>query len=204
MTISILWLKKIDIPKIDQKVLDTDGKIIEEGQDGQILDQDQLASDIQNQIASGQTVFSIELATIVVPKEEKQVKTAFTPGDYYGRYIDVNLSTQKMQLFDNNQLVQEYTVSSGKASTPTPIGTRYIQNKSPRAWSPDHGLWMPWWNGLGGGYGIHELPEWPNGYKEGAAHLGTPVSHGCVRLGVGPAKFVYDWAPIGSPVYIHR
>ena len=56
----------------------------------------------------------------------------------------------------------------------------------------------------GRGHGIHELPEWPNGAKEGEGHLGTPVSYGCIRLGVGDAEFAYNWADIGTPVYIHQ
>ena len=52
--------------------------------------------------------------------------------------------------------------------------------------------------------GIHELPEWPNGYKEGEAHLGTKASHGCVRLGVGPAEYLYNIAPLGTKVIIHE
>jgi len=51
---------------------------------------------------------------------------------------------------------------------------------------------------------IHELPYWPNGYREGENHLGVKVSHGCVRLGIGPAKYVFDWAEIGTPVYVHK
>jgi lipoprotein-anchoring transpeptidase ErfK/SrfK len=54
-----------------------------------------------------------------------------------------------------------------------------------------------------GKYGLHELPEWPNGYKEGASHLGIPVSHGCVRLGVGAAVRVFNWVEIGTPVVIY-
>ena len=49
---------------------------------------------------------------------------------------------------------------------------------------------------------IHGLPEWPNGYKEGAAHIGTPVSHGCIRLGVEAAKIVYDWSDVGTKIII--
>jgi lipoprotein-anchoring transpeptidase ErfK/SrfK len=57
---------------------------------------------------------------------------------------------------------------------------------------------------IGSEYGIHELPEWPDGTKEGESHLGTPVSHGCVRLGRGDAQAVYDWVEVGTPVFIHR
>lgn len=123
-----------------------------------------------------------------------------------GKYIDISLSRQRMVLFEDGKALNTYIVSSGKASMPTPVGTFAIQNKVSRAWSQEFGLWMPWWMAFlpSGAMGIHELPEWPSGYKEGAAHLGTPVSHGCVRLGVGPAKRVYDWADIGTPVVIHR
>ena len=87
----------------------------------------------------------------------------------------------------------------------TPRGQTKIYNKYPRAFSRSYGLFMPYWMAIAadGSRGIHELPEWPNGYKEGANHLGIPVSHGCVRLGVGPAKFVYDWVQIGTPVVIY-
>ena len=122
-----------------------------------------------------------------------------------GKYIDINLAQQIMTTFEDGKLLDSYMVSSGKPGYETPPGNYKIENKTPRAWSKEFGLFMPWWNALvpSGKIGIHELPEWPGGYKEGAAHLGTPVSHGCVRLGVGPAKIVYDWAPIGTPVVVY-
>jgi lipoprotein-anchoring transpeptidase ErfK/SrfK len=55
----------------------------------------------------------------------------------------------------------------------------------------------------GSGHAIHELPM-INGYREGDWHLGIPVSHGCVRLGVGPAAYMYNWTPVGTPVIIHN
>lgn len=87
----------------------------------------------------------------------------------------------------------------------TPTGEFKVHNKNPRAWSRTYGLYMPYWMAFvpSGKYGIHELPEWPGGYKEGANHLGTPVSHGCVRLGVGSAKAVYEWAEVGTPIVIY-
>ena len=65
-------------------------------------------------------------------------------------------------------------------------------------------MWLPWWQEFkSGGYGLHELPETAT-WKEVPDHLGTPVSHGCVRLGVGPAEAVYNWTEIGTIVYIHK
>jgi len=122
-----------------------------------------------------------------------------------GKYIDINLSAQVMSLFENGKLLDAYLVSSGLAGMDTPKGTFQIHNKHPRPWSRQYELFMPFWMAItsDGKYGIHELPEWPGGYKEGANHLGIPVSHGCVRLGIGPAERVYNWAEIGTPVVVH-
>jgi lipoprotein-anchoring transpeptidase ErfK/SrfK len=123
-----------------------------------------------------------------------------------GKYIDINVKSQVMTIFEDGKLLDAFLISSGKAGMPTPQGTFHIANKTPRAWSKRYGLFMPYWNALvpSGDFGIHELPEWPGGYKEGQNHLGTPVSHGCVRLGVGPAERVYNWAPIGTAVVVHE
>jgi len=117
--------------------------------------------------------------------------------------IEIDLKRQRMRKILGPLILAEYPISTGKWNTPTPKGTFAIRNKTPRAWSKQFGLYMPWWMEFTSqGHGIHELPEWPNGYKEGQNHLGTPVSHGCVRLGIGPAKEMYDWAPIGTPVVV--
>lgn len=135
----------------------------------------------------------------------EQAKRFTKPVTAEGKYIDINLSSQVMVLFENGTPLDAYMVSSGKRGMDTPKGEYHIQNKTPRAWSKTYGLYMPYWMAIvpSGKYGIHELPEWPGGYKEGANHLGTPVSHGCVRLGVGPAETVYDWAPVGTLVVVH-
>jgi lipoprotein-anchoring transpeptidase ErfK/SrfK len=118
--------------------------------------------------------------------------------------IKIDLKKQELSYFLGDIKLGKFRVSTGKWTMPTPKGTFKILNKIPRAWSKDYGLWMPYWLGLASGkFGIHELPEWPNGTKEGENHLGTPVSHGCIRLGVGPAKTIYDWATIGMSVEIN-
>lgn len=122
-----------------------------------------------------------------------------------GKYIDINIKSQVMTLFENGKAVDAYVISSGKPGMDTPRGEFAIQNKAERPWSKRYSLYMPFWQAItpDGLYGIHELPEWPGGYKEGANHLGTPVSHGCVRLGVGAANRVYAWTEIGTPIIIY-
>jgi len=119
--------------------------------------------------------------------------------------IQVYLAKQRMEYYVNTVVLATYTISSGKWNWPTPTGEFKIINKSPRAWSKLAGLWMPYWMGFAGGkFGIHDLPEWPNGTKEGASHLGKPVSHGCIRLGTAQAKEVYTLTPVGTKLIVRN
>lgn len=121
-----------------------------------------------------------------------------------GKYIDINLKKQQLSIFENGERLGTYKVSTGKRGMATPTGTFHVMAKRGRAWSKKYNLFMPYFMQFTGeGHGIHELPEWKNGYKEGANHLGTPVSHGCVRLGVGPAAKVYGWSDVGTPIVVH-
>lgn len=136
----------------------------------------------------------------------EQAKFYTRPQFQEGKYIDINLKQQVMVIFENGKPLDAFLVSSGKPGMETPVGLHQIKNKSPRVWSKKYSLFMPFWMAMvpSGEFGIHELPEWPSGYKEGANHLGRPVSHGCVRLGVGAAEKVYNWAEIGTPVAVHK
>lgn len=122
--------------------------------------------------------------------------------------IEIDRKAQLLRYTVGPYVLGEHRVSTGKRSTPTPKGTFRIASKNNRAWSRRANLWMPkWMNFTGPGapagrFGIHELPEWRSGKKEGANHLGVPVSGGCVRLGVGPAQTLYAWADVGTTVIV--
>lgn len=117
--------------------------------------------------------------------------------------IDVGRA-QKLSYYLDDIKLGSFLISSGKASTPTPLGYYQVINKHPKAWSP-LGLWMPYWLGLGTGrFGLHELPIWPSGFREGERNLGVPVSAGCIRLGIGPAEYIYNFSEVGTLVEIVR
>lgn len=122
---------------------------------------------------------------------------------FLDKRIEINLDKQELSYFLGGVRMGTFIISSGKKGMYTPTGHYKVDGKHPRAWSK-YGLWMPWWMSLQNGYfGIHELPEWPDGSKEGEDHLGQPVSHGCIRLGTGPAEFLYNWTPVGTEVFIY-
>lgn len=181
----------------------------------------QIASDLQAEetpfvVIDDEKVVDFDPQEIIPPppiERDKNPDTRLDEAKLYarpsiieGKYIDISLSHQNMVLFEDGKVLDAYLISSGKRGLDTPEGTFKIENKSPRAWSKAYSLWMPNWMAIlpTGKIGIHELPVWPGGYQERASHLGTAVSHGCVRLGAGSAKKVYDWADIGTPVIVHK
>ncbi|MEA1926414.1 MAG: L,D-transpeptidase family protein [Patescibacteria group bacterium] len=139
------------------------------------------------------------------PLKTEERREDIVPQIKEGRCIEIDISSQSLFIFQDSEEIGAYKISTGKRGMDTPSGTYKIIAKSRRPWSAKYKLYMPWFMQFTyEGHGIHELPEWPGGYKEGANHLGIPVSHGCVRLGVGPAKVVYDFVETGTPVVIHR
>lgn len=153
-------------------------------------------TDLSNPDSDGDSYLDgIEIANGYDPLSQEKIKLE--------QRIEIDIQNQKLKYFLAGIEMGKFPVSSGKTSMPTPKGSFKISNKHPKAWSP-YGLWMPYWLGLGNGeFGIHELPIWPNGYREGEDHLGIPVSHGCIRLGIGPAELLYNWVEIGTEVVIY-
>jgi len=196
--------KNFEILTIDKRINATNGDVIEKGRKGKYLDKDNALNSLLDQI--NENYITVTLLTYEEQPKEIKVFPAegLVTGRFEGKYIDIDLTKQKLCQIEGKNVLGCYTVSSGKPSMPTPTGTFHIQEKKDKAWSAEYGLYMPYWEQFNGPYGIHELPEWPNGYKEGEDHLGIPVSHGCVRLGVGAAATVYRWTEIGTPVYIHK
>jgi hypothetical protein len=137
---------------------------------------------------------------ISTPKKEIVIEPKFTEG----KYIDISISNQVMTLFEDGRKINSFLVSTGKYGMPTPLGTFSVKKKEPNHWSSTYGLWMPFSMNFYGAFYIHELPYWPNGYREGENHLGIRVSHGCIRLGIGPAEYAFNWAEIGTPIYVHN
>jgi lipoprotein-anchoring transpeptidase ErfK/SrfK len=208
-------VRKATIKMSPKTIQAVDGAITSEGQDGREVQIDELTRLVETAITQ-KTDTAKEPITIpmkVVAHTEKTIYPSFVAGLFPGKYITVNLGEQKMYLLEGQNKIGEYTVSTGKWSTPTPKGTFYIMNKISLAYSRPFRLWMPMWNGLAAnpdgsgykGYGIHGLPCWNRACtsREGESHIGTPVSHGCIRLNDDAVAFVYNWADVGTPVDIH-
>jgi len=120
--------------------------------------------------------------------------------------VEVDIGDQRMYVWEGDDLVFNWTASTGLATHPTRTGAFAVQSKEPNAWSSAWQLWMPHWLGIywagGSENGIHALPV-INGATLWGGMLGSPVSYGCVVLDTANAETLYNWADIGTPVDIH-
>jgi lipoprotein-anchoring transpeptidase ErfK/SrfK len=133
-------------------------------------------------------------------------------GSIAARYIEVDISQQKLFTFDKGSLVKTYRVSTGK-DYPTPVGRFEILNKTGLGFSNIYDVWMPYWMGfsyskeLHAYFGIHELPYYYSGtdkIQRPRDFIGQPNTGGCVALDIGDSKEVYQFADIGTPVVIYQ
>jgi lipoprotein-anchoring transpeptidase ErfK/SrfK len=104
------------------------------------------------------------------------------------KWIEVDLSDQKLWAWDGTELVFETTISSGKAHTPTVQGKFRILRKYDAQLMTGPGYYLPnvpWVMYFYAGYALHGA-YWHDKW-------GTPTSHGCVNLRREDAKWLYDW-----------
>ncbi len=115
------------------------------------------------------------------------------------RWIQVDLSEQKLVAWQGQSPIYSMRVSSGKKDTPTLTGVFNIQSKHRKARmrGADYDRQnVPSVMYYDGGYGIHGA-YWHNSF-------GTPVSRGCVNLRPRQARALYSWASVGTPVVVQR
>jgi uncharacterized protein YjdB len=119
----------------------------------------------------------------------------------------VNLSTHRVGLYTgsrNNWQNQKYwPCANGKPSTPTVTGVYRLGSKGLYFWSGGSKCW--YYSQIYGDYLFHSViydgSSSPVRVLDGT--LGAAVSHGCVRLALENAKYIYDNVPSGTTVVIY-
>lgn len=108
-----------------------------------------------------------------------------------GAHVEADLNRQVLVEVEPHGRVQRiYTMSSGKPSTPTPLGSFRVYEKSPGTNSEG----MVDSNYFIGGYAIH-------GYAEVPVYA---ASHGCLRIPIPDAPAVFAWVRVGYRVDVYR
>jgi lipoprotein-anchoring transpeptidase ErfK/SrfK len=109
------------------------------------------------------------------------------------------------------RVVRTFPVAVGQPAYPTPLGSFHIRTKTRNPWwyppnrdwaagaspippGPGNPLGTRWMGLSIGGVGIHGT------YNSGS--VGTAASHGCIRMHIRSAEWLFERVRIGTPVFI--
>jgi lipoprotein-anchoring transpeptidase ErfK/SrfK len=128
-----------------------------------------------------------------------------------GSIIVIRRGSNGLYLYNGSQLVRSFQVATGRAQYPTPLGNYSIVDKQRDPWwrppdsdwakglkpippGPGNPLGTRWMGTSASGVGIHGTPD--------AASIGYSASHGCIRMYVPDAEWLFEHVSIGTPVFI--
>ena len=126
--------------------------------------------------------------------------------------IVINRSLNRLYLFNSAKLRRTFAVATGQAIYPTPRGTFHIVVKWKNPWwypptqdswakgllpvppGPNNPLGTRWMGLSAPGVGIHGT--------DAPSSIGYSLSHGCIRMQVPDAEWLFDHVGIGTTVHI--
>lgn len=161
-------------------------------------------SDLSGLIDLSQTAAVFEGQEIAIPKIAlKEDEYTVLSAANEERWVEVDLSDQKLYAWEGSRLFLETPVSTGLPWWPTPKGEFRVWTKL-RATKMEGGEGKYYYNLPNVPYVMYfensQIPGW-RGYGLHGAYwhndFGRPRSHGCVNLPVDVAKQIYYWI---SPV----
>jgi len=123
--------------------------------------------------------------------------------------IVIHLNRQRLMVYQDDNLLGQYVISTGIDRSPTQPGVFQVQTHDPNAYASVWDLYMPHFLGIYEAWpgflnGIHGLPLLSNGQRMWANSLGRPASYGCIILGLEDARWLYNWAEDGVIVEIRE
>ena len=130
---------------------------------------------------------------------------------HFGPVIVIRRSSNELRYYVGSRLVRSFNVATGQSVYPTPTGTFSIvvMQRNPW-WRPPDSPWAQGlkpippgpgnplgtrWMGLSAaGVGIHGTPD--------DASIGYSASHGCIRMHIPDAEWLFNHVDVGTPVVI--
>jgi lipoprotein-anchoring transpeptidase ErfK/SrfK len=197
--------KQYDRPAVAARVLGaTDaGPLFAASRDGLAVDVNAMAGAIAQLLQDGTRT---PARLIVHPVPAKRTIASIGP------VIVVTRATNTLRLFDGRKLVRTFPVATGQSIYPTPAGLWFVKDKQKDPWwyPPVYDAWAKGlkpvppgpsnplgtrWMGLNApGVGIHGTDE--------PTSIGYSASHGCVRMHVPDAEWLFEHVRVGTQVVI--
>jgi hypothetical protein len=147
-------------------------------------------------------------ATLRLPS--KAVAPAVTRHGF-GPVVVIHRGANRLQLFTGMRFVRSFGVATGQSRYPTPLGRFQIAVKWRNPWwyppaspwavgekptppGPGNPLGTRWMGLSAPGVGIHGTPQ--------SGSIGYSLSHGCIRMLIPEAEWLFEHVEVGTTVYI--
>jgi lipoprotein-anchoring transpeptidase ErfK/SrfK len=128
-----------------------------------------------------------------------------------GGAIVIRRGGNRLSYYVNGRVMRTFGVATGQSRYPTPLGRFSIVVKWRNPWwyppnsdwargaspippGPGNPLGTRWMGLSASGVGIHGTPD--------AASIGYSVSHGCIRMRIPEAEWLFERVTVGTPVFI--
>ncbi len=142
--------------------------------------------------------------------DNRYVKTNYLPPVKFKKSmknrIIVSQKRQKLYIIKDSRIEKEFIVSTGLENTQTPNGLFIIEPGMRGTWffSNKYSQGGKFWIGFRGNYLFHSVPmdRNKNIIPEELAKIGQPASHGCIRLFIEDAEWLYNNIKDGTPILI--
>jgi lipoprotein-anchoring transpeptidase ErfK/SrfK len=149
------------------------------------------------------TIRQIRVAARIVEPERTVAK--------FGPVIVIRRGINELRFYDGARLVRKFGVATGQSVYPTPTGKFEIVDMQRNPWwrppdsdwargldpippGPGNPLGTRWMGLSAPGVGIHGTPD--------DASIGYSASHGCIRMHISDAEWVFTHVKLGTPVVI--
>lgn len=154
-----------------------------------------------------QSVGATAYSLVKIPTDQEMMRLKANSYSSTTGYIAlVNRTTHKVGIFQgwqgNWNCIQYWDCSDGKTSTPTVEGVFRVGSRGHHFYSGDAICY--WWTQFYGDYLFHSVlyNRYNGSLMDG--RLGMGLSHGCVRLDINNAKWIYDTIPSGTTVVVYH
>jgi lipoprotein-anchoring transpeptidase ErfK/SrfK len=131
----------------------------------------------------------------------------------YGPIVVIRRESKRLHLYRGMRLWKVFGVATGQSSYPTPIGRFSIVTMQRHPWwyppdadwargeepvppGPGNPLGTRWMGLSVSGVGMHGTPD--------PASIGYSASHGCIRMRISEAEWLFNRVRLGTPVFIVR
>lgn len=123
-----------------------------------------------------------------------------------GYFIYTSLSNHEVCILTGNNhnwsLKKTFSCSTGKSSTPT-VNGHFTLGEKGDDFVTDSGLICKYYSQITGNYLFHSVLYYKNG-KIADDRLGLSISHGCIRLEIENALYIFNNIPSGTAIWIQK